>query len=287
MKRLPGIKAGAPFLAYADFSVAGVPEVFPASDLGAQFRDRAGRILANAAITSDATVVGRYWLSVPGTAHWTPGDVFFDIYRAGSDAPYTETIAVPVERAQTRVASPTMPDIVDIAATVPVVPGPLQPLGLGAGPAAARVVLGAPGAVHTVVIGIPVRVPIGAAGPLPEKIVTTEDLEPGDYLHLYREAGELRVRKTSALLGFEAHAFTRDACAAGTEATVCGIGDINAAVGDVLPGPRWLSTVAGKCQASAPQRLTGVRVLVQRVGVAHSATAVRFQPGDVLRLAST
>lgn len=285
MKRLPGIKAGAPFQVYADFSFNGQPETFPAGELRAQVRDRAGRLLSELVPASDPSVPGRKWLVAVTTLGWPAGEVFFDIFRAGSATPYTETIAVPVERPQTR-ALAAAPSIEDVALAMPAAPVAPASAGAALGGNVARVVLGVPGVQRTVVVAQVQAGPRGLPGGVaPRQVIASEPLEPGDYVAFHQDGTAPRVRRASALLLQEAGGFVRTACAAGEPATVYGLGDENDAVGTVVLGPRWLSTTPGKCSATPPARRAGERVMVQRVGVAYGGNAVRFQAGEPLVLA--
>ena len=105
MKTLPSpFKQGASFSCYVDYSIAGVAEVFPPSDLTSQVRNGANAFLTQLVITADPGVVGRFLLkaSAVETAKWPVGTVMFDVKRTsnGVTTP-TETVAITVIRGVT------------------------------------------------------------------------------------------------------------------------------------------------------------------------------------------
>lgn len=105
-------------------------------------------------------------------------------------------------------------------------------------------------------------------------ITTSEALSAGDYVNVWNSAGSVRVRKADATVaGKEAHGFVLSAAGASTLATVYFSGT-NTAVSAQVPGVVFLSTIAGTGTAIAPSDSGQV---VQRLGVATSATAVNFE----------
>jgi hypothetical protein len=100
-KRLPGIKQGVAFSFYADYSLDGSPEVFPATDLTSQVRADNNLLLTQLAIAADAGVPGRFLFSATTveTAKWPVGDVYFDIKRtSGGVTTATDTVCVAVAK---------------------------------------------------------------------------------------------------------------------------------------------------------------------------------------------
>lgn len=103
--RLPGIKQGATFSNYLDYSVGGVPEVFSASNLSSEVRRRPGNELyGQLTITAHPTIVGRFLATAPPamTSTWPVGDMVFDVKRVTNGVTsLTDTIVFNVARAVT------------------------------------------------------------------------------------------------------------------------------------------------------------------------------------------
>ena len=100
---LSGIKQGEAFQGYLDYATDGVPDTFSASELSAQVRDRAGRLLEDLTI-ADGAVDGRYtFVTATSTDDWPLGEVFMDVRRtSGSVVMFTQTVVIPVSKAITR-----------------------------------------------------------------------------------------------------------------------------------------------------------------------------------------
>lgn len=100
-KRLPGIKQGATFSVYLDYSIGGVPEAFSATQLTAQVRSDNNLLLGSLTIVAEGVVVGRFIASAlpAATQAWPEGDVYFDIKRsnAGVVTP-TDTVVMEVSK---------------------------------------------------------------------------------------------------------------------------------------------------------------------------------------------
>lgn len=112
-------------------------------------------------------------------------------------------------------------------------------------------------------------------------IQASENLAAGDWVNVHNSSGA-RVRKADATTaGKEAHGFVLAAVTSGNNATVYFEGS-NTQVSGQTPGDVFLSTTAGAGSSSAP---SGSGNVVQRVGVAVSATAVNFERGTPLVLA--
>lgn len=111
-------------------------------------------------------------------------------------------------------------------------------------------------------------------------IEASESLSAGDWVNVYNDSGA-KVRKADATTaGKEAHGFVLEAVSAEANADVYFEGTNDQVTGQT-PGDVFLSTTAGLGAAAAP---SGAGNVVQKIGVAVSATAVNFerQPGIVL-----
>jgi hypothetical protein len=108
-----------------------------------------------------------------------------------------------------------------------------------------------------------------------QALVASEALVAGDWVNVWDDAGAFKCRKADATVaGKEAHGFVLAAFAAAATATVYMEGT-NTAVTAQTPGVKFLSTTAGLGTATAPSAAGNV---VQRLGVATSATTVNFEP---------
>ncbi len=112
-------------------------------------------------------------------------------------------------------------------------------------------------------------------------ITASEALAAGDFVNIWNSTGA-KVRKADATAaGKEAHGFVLAAVANGASATVYFEGT-NTGVSGLTPGPVFLQTTAGQAGATVPSASGNV---VQRLGVATSATSVNFEAGTVIVLA--
>jgi hypothetical protein len=112
-------------------------------------------------------------------------------------------------------------------------------------------------------------------------ITASEALAAGDLVNIWSSTGA-KVRKADATTaGKEAHGFVLSAVSSAATATVYFEGT-NTAVTGLTPGPQFLTTTAGTASVTAP---TGSGNVVQRVGVATSATALNFEGGVPIVLA--
>ena len=113
-------------------------------------------------------------------------------------------------------------------------------------------------------------------------MIASEALAAGDFINVWSDASAFKVRKADATTGGKrAHGFVLSAVASGANATVYFEGE-NTAVTGMTPGDVFLGTTAGRAQATAP---TGSGQVVQRIGVATSATSVNFEPSQPIALA--
>ena len=114
-------------------------------------------------------------------------------------------------------------------------------------------------------------------------ITASEALAAGDLVNIWNNGGTANVRKADASTsGKEAHGFVLSAVSASAAATVYFEGTNTQQTG-LTPGVQFLSaTTAGKATATAP---TGTGKVVQRVGLAVSATAFNAEFSDPIVLA--
>lgn len=113
-------------------------------------------------------------------------------------------------------------------------------------------------------------------------IAASENLAAGDLVNIWNDGGTAKVRKADATTsGKEAHGFVLAAVTAPENATVYFEGT-NTGLSGLTPGPQFLSTTAGQPAAAAPSAAGNV---VQRVGIAVSATAMNFEAGQPIVLA--
>ena len=105
-------------------------------------------------------------------------------------------------------------------------------------------------------------------------IATSETLAAGDFVNIWDSTGA-KVRKADATtVGKEAHGFVLSAFTHPTTATVYFEGT-NTAVSGKTPGVQFLQTTAGTSGSTAPSSSGNV---VQKLGVATSATTINFEP---------
>jgi hypothetical protein len=117
--------------------------------------------------------------------------------------------------------------------------------------------------------------PVGIGADV-QVIVATEDLAAGDFVNIYNQSGEGKVRKADATTaGKEACGYVREAVTSGGQATVYFEGTNDQVTGQT-PGFMFLSTVAGKATSMPP---SGSGNVLQRVGIATSPTTINFQMG--------
>jgi len=114
-------------------------------------------------------------------------------------------------------------------------------------------------------------------------IQASENLGNGDYVNIHNVGGP-RVRKADAsAAGKEAHGFVTAAVLSGANATVFFEGTNNAVAGKTPGATQFLSaTTAGATTETAP---SGAGQIVQRIGIAVSATAVNTEVAQPITLA--
>ena len=112
-------------------------------------------------------------------------------------------------------------------------------------------------------------------------IASSEALAAGDWVNVWNSTGA-KVRKADATTaGKEVHGFVLAAVSSGANATVYFEGT-NTQVTGQTPGPVFLQTTAGTGGSTIPSASGNV---VQRIGVALSATEVNFEGGPAVTLA--
>jgi hypothetical protein len=109
------------------------------------------------------------------------------------------------------------------------------------------------------------------------QIVASGALAAGDLVNVFDDAGTAKVRKADAnSKATEAHGFVLAAVTDGATAEVYFEGTITGLTG-LTPGVQYLSNLtAGKSGSNVPN---GTGDIVQRVGIATSATTLNFEPG--------
>jgi hypothetical protein len=112
-------------------------------------------------------------------------------------------------------------------------------------------------------------------GPDVGVIQASENLTAGNFVNVWSDSGNFRVRKADATTtGKFAHGFVLANVTSGQNATVYFEGT-NTQVTSVTPGRLYLDTTAGGWTATAPSTAGNV---VQPVGVGTSATTINFEP---------
>ena len=112
-----------------------------------------------------------------------------------------------------------------------------------------------------------------------KQITTSEALAAGDFVNIWNSTGA-KARKADATTEKPAHGFVLAAVGSGAAATVYFEG-MNTGVTGQTPGTVFLSTTAGIASGTAP---SGSGNIVQRLGVAVSATEINFEAKDYIVL---
>lgn len=113
-------------------------------------------------------------------------------------------------------------------------------------------------------------------------IQASEALSAGNWINVWDSAGSFRVRKADATsAGKAAHGFVLAAVGSGSNATVYFEGS-NTQVSGQVAGDVFLQTTAGAGGSTVPSAAGNV---VQKVGVAVSATVVNFERNEPVTLA--
>lgn len=123
--------------------------------------------------------------------------------------------------------------------------------------------------------------PVGVA-PEVTLLTASENLAAGDFVNIWNNGGTANVRKADATTqGKEAHGYVLASFSSASTATVY-LEGTNTAVTSATPGNVFLSTTAGGFTSTAP---SGSGNVVQRLGVATSATTINFEPQQPITLA--
>jgi hypothetical protein len=118
-------------------------------------------------------------------------------------------------------------------------------------------------------------------GPDTKVITTSEALSAGDWVNIWNSTG-VKVRKADATAtGKKAHGFVLAAASSGGSATVYFEGTNNQVSGMTVGGEVFLHTTAGAGSNTAPSTAGNV---IQRIGIALSATEVSFEPDEPITL---
>ena len=113
-------------------------------------------------------------------------------------------------------------------------------------------------------------------------IIASENLAAGDLVNIYDNAGTANCRKADATTaGKEAHGFVLATVTSGSNATVYFEGANDQVTGATV-GVQFLSATAGASTATAPSTSGNI---VQKVGIATSATSINFEAGNPITLA--
>jgi hypothetical protein len=115
--------------------------------------------------------------------------------------------------------------------------------------------------------------PVGIAADV-ALVAASENLAAGDFVNIFDSSGAKTRKADATTAGKEAHGFVLSAVTSGNNATVYFEGT-NTGVTGATPGPAYLSATAGLSTSTAPSSSGNV---VQRLGVAVSATAINFEP---------
>jgi hypothetical protein len=122
--------------------------------------------------------------------------------------------------------------------------------------------------------------PVGIAADT-ASITTSEALAAGDFVNIWNSTGAKARKADATVSGKEAHGFVLASFGAAVSATVY-LEGTNTAVTGQTPGPVFLAITAGLATATAPSAAGNI---VQRLGVATSATSISFEAGEPIVLA--
>lgn len=121
---------------------------------------------------------------------------------------------------------------------------------------------------------------IGAQGQT-KVIGASEALTAGDLVDIWNDSGTVKVRKASASAGYPAEGFVLANVGLGANATVYLFGTVTG-LGSLTAGARQFLSTAGARTETAPST---EGYIVQEVGVALSATEMKFEPQPTVLLA--
>lgn len=113
-------------------------------------------------------------------------------------------------------------------------------------------------------------------------LTASENLVAGDWVNIFDDAGTAKVRKADNSNARRAHGFVRAAFSSAATATVYGAGELNDQLSSLTLGAEYFLDTAGGETTTTP---TAPGSIVQGLGVAESATAIRFAPTIPLKRA--
>lgn len=113
-----------------------------------------------------------------------------------------------------------------------------------------------------------------------QAITTSEALAAGDFVNIWNSTGAKARKADATVVGKEAHGFVLAGAGAAALATVYFEGT-NTQVTAQVPGVVFLQTTAGKAGATVPSAAGNV---VQKLGIAVSATAINFEYSEPITL---
>lgn len=114
-------------------------------------------------------------------------------------------------------------------------------------------------------------------------VVASEALSAGAWVNIWSSSGTFKARNADATVaGKEAHGFVIASVASAGNATVYFPGSANSGLSGMTPGVVYLTTTPGVGGGTAPSSSGNV---VQRLGIATSASVVIFEPAVPIVLA--
>ena len=114
-------------------------------------------------------------------------------------------------------------------------------------------------------------------------ITASEALSAGDFVNIYNSSGAKCRKADASTAGKEAHGFVIASVAQNATAIVLMSSNVNTHVTSATPGVVYLSaSVAGGFTSTAPSASGNV---IQKLGVATSATSIMFNPSALLVVA--
>lgn len=112
-------------------------------------------------------------------------------------------------------------------------------------------------------------------GPNVSILTASENLSDGDWVNIFDDGGTPSVRRADNSNARRAHGFVTTGVSAAAPATVYGPGQLNDELSGLTVGAEYFLGTTGAETTTVP---TAAGSLVQSIGVAESATAIRFMP---------
>lgn len=110
-------------------------------------------------------------------------------------------------------------------------------------------------------------------------VPASEALAAGDWVNLFDNAGAVNARKADNSNARRAHGFVRAAVLLAGNASVYGPGELNDQISGLTLGAEYFLGTVGAETTVVP---TAAASIVQPLGVAESATAIRFHTGAII-----